>query len=61
MQPHADIEYYMRRERQERALADNARHLEGRNVHLEMAKRYARLIAEAQDEPRPTLRMRVKH
>ncbi|MCU6453595.1 hypothetical protein LPN01_05860 [Sphingomonas sp. A2-49] len=42
----ADMEYYARRERQEMALADRAGNAEGRRVHLEMARRYASLIAE---------------
>ena len=58
MQTRADIEYYARRERQERALAERARHSEGRNVHLQMANRYARMIEEAQRVQRPTLRIR---
>ncbi len=58
MQTHADIEYYARRERQERELAERARHSEGRNVHLQMANRYARMIEDARTDPRPTLRIR---
>lgn len=55
----ADTEFYIRRERQERALADRACSAEGRRLHLEMANRYARLIGEADDVPRPTLRLRM--
>lgn len=43
----ADVEYYAHRERQERALADRAANAEGRRVHLEMARRYASLVAES--------------
>ena len=55
----ADIDYYARRERQERALADRACNAEGRRVHLEMARRYARMIDDARDQPRPTLRISI--
>ena len=55
----ADIEYYTRRERQERALAERACNGDGRRVHLEMARRYARMIEDAQDRPRPTLRIGI--
>lgn len=55
--PHA-LEFYRRRERQERALADGAPQEAGRRAHLEMARRYATLIAEAQqDDPLPVLRV----
>ncbi|USU04850.1 hypothetical protein NF700_15705 [Sphingomonadaceae bacterium OTU29MARTA1] len=57
MPSHVDVEYYVSRERQERALADRASHIEGRRVHLEMAKRYARMIEEAAPGPR----MRMPH
>ena len=57
MPMHDALEFYARRERQERSLADRTDHPEGRRVHLEMAKRYARLIADA--ETRPTLHMRM--
>jgi len=59
MQPTPDIDFYIKRERQERSLADRARHAEGRRVHLEMAERYARLIAETSDRSRPTLTIRM--
>ncbi|MEH3158484.1 MAG: hypothetical protein PGN08_05820 [Sphingomonas taxi] len=55
----ADTEFYIRRERQERALADRACSAEGRRLHLEMASRYARLIGEAQDTPHPPMRLRA--
>jgi hypothetical protein len=44
----ADLEFYDRREQQERLLADRAQTPEGRRAHLEMARCYARMIAEAQ-------------
>lgn len=51
----ADLEFYHRREQQERSLADRAPNAEGRRIHLEMASCYARMIAEAQPGDRPTL------
>lgn len=51
-----DVEYYTRRERQERMLAERAQDGAGRHIHLELARRYARMIADAQT-PRPTLRI----
>ncbi len=57
-----DLAYYTRRERQERAPAERADHDIGRHIHLEMARRYARMIAEEQadtPQPRPTLRISV--
>jgi hypothetical protein len=47
MQMSADIEFYVRRERQERQLAERARDTDGRRVHLELARCYAQLIADA--------------
>lgn len=47
MQMSADMEFYIRRERQERQLADRARDTDGRRVHLELARCYAQLIADA--------------
>jgi len=43
----ADIEFYARREVQERRLADRTRNREGRQIHLELARCYAHLIEEA--------------
>ena len=37
----AETEFYMHRERQERALADRTHNSDGRRVHLDMAGRYA--------------------
>lgn len=57
-----ELEFYHRRERQERTLAERAHHEAGRRVHLEMARRYAALIAEAQQDtptPTPTLCVRA--
>jgi len=45
----AETEFYMQRERQERALADRTHSSDGRRVHLDMASRYARLAAGADD------------
>jgi hypothetical protein len=45
----ADIEFYVRRERQ---LAERARDTDGRHVHLELARCYAQLIADAGDKSR---------
>jgi hypothetical protein len=65
-----DIEYFLHRERQERTLADRAPSANGRRIHLELARRYARMIDEARtdygpgDGPgdrRPTLRIAVPH
>lgn len=42
-----ETEFYRTRERQERALADRTHSSDGRRVHLDMARRYARLIAES--------------
>ncbi|MEI5685838.1 MULTISPECIES: hypothetical protein [Sphingomonas] len=42
----ADIAFYQRRAEQERRLADRSATPDARRVHREMAKRYARLIAE---------------
>lgn len=61
MQPTPDLDFYIKRERQERTLAERARHVEGRRVHLEMAERYARLIADAGERSRPTLTIRMPH
>ena len=47
MQMSADLEFYIRRERQERQLADRARDTDGRRVHLELARCYAQLIADS--------------
>ena len=47
MQMSADMEFYIRRERQERQLADRARDTDGRRVHLELARCYAPLIADS--------------
>jgi len=53
----ADLEFYRRREAQERHLAVRAHNPEGRRVHLELARRYARMIEEAQQAvPHPTIR-----
>lgn len=52
----ADLDFYRRREAQERTLAARAHNPEGRRVHLELAGRYARMIEEAQPDPRPPLR-----
>lgn len=46
----AETEFYKHRERQERALADRTHSSDGRRVHLDMARRYARLIAEGSDD-----------
>lgn len=48
MPTQAETQFYIHRERQERALADRTQSSDGRRVHLDMAKRYARLIAEGQ-------------
>ncbi len=50
MPTQAETEFYRHRERQERALADRTHNSDGRRVHLDMASRYARLIAEAGDD-----------
>lgn len=56
----SDLEFYCRREQQERNLAARARNPEGRRAHLELANCYARMIAEAgvgsQSGSQPTLR-----
>lgn len=51
----ADIAFYQRRAEQERRLADRSATPDARLVHREMAKRYARLIAElgGGDPPSP--------
>lgn len=41
-----DIEYYLRRERQERDNAERSYDTSARRVHLEMAHRYAALVRE---------------
>lgn len=43
----ADVEFYARREIQERRLADRTRNREGRQIHLELARCYAHLIEAA--------------
>lgn len=50
-----DSAYYLRREQQSRDLAGNARDDAIRKIHLDMARRYAELAAEAQARPRPIL------
>ena len=41
-----DIEYYMKRERQEREHAERTDDMTARRVHLEMAERYSVLLRE---------------
>jgi len=53
MQMFANIDFYHHREDQERQLAERARNTDGRRVHLELARRYAQLIAEAQGDDAP--------
>lgn len=43
----ADLDFYHRREQQERSLAARTHNLEGRRAHLELASCYARMIEEA--------------
>jgi hypothetical protein len=43
-----DLDFYHRREHQERTLAARAGNREGRHAHLELANCYARMIAEAE-------------
>ncbi len=50
MPTQTETHFYMQRERQERALADRTHNPDGRRVHLDMASRYARLIAEAEGD-----------
>lgn len=50
MQASDDLEFYTQRERQERDLANRSSNNDGRRVHLELARRYAQLIAEAKDD-----------
>jgi hypothetical protein len=50
MQISTDIEFYAQRERQERQLADRSQCSDGRRVHLELARCYAQLIAESEDD-----------
>ncbi|MCP3736099.1 hypothetical protein M9979_14585 [Sphingomonas sp. RP10(2022)] len=52
----AEADFYIRREAQERRLADCTPNPEGRRIHLELAERYARLVAEARDAP-PAIRI----
>ncbi|KIU27143.1 hypothetical protein SR41_11155 [Sphingomonas melonis] len=58
MPTHAETQFYIHRERQERALADRTPNSDGRRVHLDMARRYAKLIAEGEaqeaDDRRPS-------
>lgn len=65
-----DIEYFQHRERQERTLAERAPSSDGRRIHLELARRYARMIDDAMTgygpgdgsgDRRPTLRMSIRH
>lgn len=49
----SDLEFYDRREQQERNLAARARNPEGRRAHLELANCYALMIAEAQAGSEP--------
>lgn len=55
----ADLDFYRRREAQERQLAERATHPEGRHAHLELARCYARKIDEASDGPPVPLRVRM--
>lgn len=48
MPTQAETQFYIHREQQERALADRTQSSDGRRVHLDMAQRYAKLIAEGQ-------------
>ena len=50
MPTQAETQFYIHRERQERALADRTHCPDGRRVHLDMARRYAQLIAAAGDD-----------
>lgn len=43
----ADLAYYQTRAARERALAQRQQHPNARHVHLVMAERYERLLAEA--------------
>lgn len=58
MSTSSDLEFYHRREQQERTLAARARNPEGRRAHLELADCYARMIAEAEGQAgsQPVLR-----
>jgi hypothetical protein len=50
-----DSAYYLRREEQSRDLAASARDAGIREIHLDMARRYAELAAETRAKPRPVL------
>jgi hypothetical protein len=52
------VDYYRRRERQERVLAEGAQVRGIRKIHLNMAEHYASLIAGAEDDvPRHSLNL----
>ena len=50
------VEYYRRREQQERELAESARNGYARRVHLTLADRYAKLAQDAAGDPGVTLK-----
>lgn len=56
-----DLEFYSRREQQERILAARAQSSEGRRAHLEMARRYARMIEDAQGGTSTPVRAVMPH
>lgn len=48
-----DIEYYRKRERQERESADRTEDIGARRIHLEMADRYSARLRDAANVPPP--------
>jgi hypothetical protein len=52
------LDYYRRRERQERVLAEGAQIRGIQKIHLDMAEHYASLVARAEgDAPRESLKL----
>jgi hypothetical protein len=51
--------YFERRERQERALAEQACSPEGRRVHMELARCYADMAQQPQPPMRPQLKLHL--
>jgi hypothetical protein len=49
-----DVEYYRRRERQERERAEKADDSTARHIHLELAKRYSAMLRDIATIPTMT-------
>ena len=57
MTEHTAANYYARRERQERGLAESATSAAARDIHARLAENYARLAVEGGSLSRPRLHL----